>query len=209
MTQALAKTPAKGAAPPAGADRRGDRRYPLMVSGRFYLPDGTEVFCVTHDASMSGYDLRCARRPPVGWKFDLYLHHLGQIKAEVVRPTERGFAVRIIGSVLPRDEFVRKMIWLVKSHAGEVSEARAHDRHVPQDKAVTVRLDDGRYVEGEIVDISRSGAALDIPAQPGIGTLVLCGRTPATVRRHLPNGIGVQFTTLLPAWRDLSASPGL
>ncbi len=208
MRQATVQAPVEPPAP-EGAERRGDRRYPLMVPGRFYLADGSEVWCVTHDASLSGYELRCSRKPPLGWKFELVLHHLGSIRAQVVRHTERGFAVRILSSAMPREAFVRQMIFLVRSHAGEVSEARLYDRHVPQHRAVSVRLDDGRWVEGEIIDVSRSGAALDIPAQPAIGTMLMVGRTPATVVRHVQNGIGVRFTTLLPIWRDLAVNPGL
>ena len=50
-----------------------------------------------------------------------------------------------------------------------------------------------------LIDISMSGAALNVDCEPPIGARVLVGATPAEVVRHVNCGIAVEFLSPLPA----------
>lgn len=192
-----------------GAERRAAARYKLIVSGLFVMPDGTEVRCVTEDASVGGFGIRSAKRPHLGAVIEIEFHFLGVVRAEVVRHTERGFGVRVLRTAMGARSFGKMMVWLVTAHNGGVREARAHARYVPRERDVVVSLPDGRNVQADILDVSRSGVAISTDVRPPLGTLLHVGKTRARVVRHLEDGIGLAFQVALPESRDLGGSPGL
>jgi hypothetical protein len=64
---------------------------------------------------------------------------------------------------------------------------------VPDIRHSTVVLDDGRRYNCKIIDISLSGAAVELAVRPALGTPVTLGRMRARVIRHFPEGVGVEF----------------
>jgi hypothetical protein len=71
-------------------------------------------------------------------------------------------------------------------------EDRRHERLVPRSARTTLKFANGELSAG-VIDISMSGAALAIDAQPAIGANVLVGATPAGVVRIIDEGIAVEF----------------
>lgn len=67
---------------------------------------------------------------------------------------------------------------------------------MPDNRHSSIVLDDGRRYDCKIIDISLSGAAIEIAVRPAMGTPVTLGRMRARVIRHFENGIGVEFTSV-------------
>ena len=77
----------------------------------------------------------------------------------------------------------------------DLPEDRRHERVVPDNRHSTVVLDDGRRYNCKIIDISLSGAAIELAVRPAMGTPVTLGRMRARVVRHLQDGVAVEFTS--------------
>ncbi|VAW21439.1 hypothetical protein MNBD_ALPHA11-419, partial [hydrothermal vent metagenome] len=76
-----------------------------------------------------------------------------------------------------------------------LSEDRRHGRVVPDIRHSQLVLDDGRKYNCKIVDISLSGAAIDMEVRPAVGTPVTLGRMRGQIVRHFEYGIGVEFVS--------------
>ena len=57
-------------------------------------------------------------------------------------------------------------------------------------------LDDGRRYPCRIMDLSLSGAAIDIDIRPAIGTAVRLGNMRGRVVRHFLEGVAIEFLSL-------------
>ncbi len=70
---------------------------------------------------------------------------------------------------------------------------RAHPRFVPLNPNAILTLPGGKREPARIIDLSATGAALEVDARPAIGSVVAVGSLPARVIRQLPNGFAVAF----------------
>ena len=75
------------------------------------------------------------------------------------------------------------------------SAAEPHERVVPDNRHSTVVLDEGRRYNCKIIDISISGAAIELAVRPAMGTPVTLGRMRARVVRHFQDGVAVEFAS--------------
>ena len=57
-------------------------------------------------------------------------------------------------------------------------------------------LDDGRQYRCRIIDLSVSGAAIEINVRPAIGTQVTLGNMRGQVVRHFEDGIAIEFAVV-------------
>jgi hypothetical protein len=73
-------------------------------------------------------------------------------------------------------------------------EDRRHERLAPKATRSFLIMPDGREIPCRVVDVSLSGAAVNIEEKPPLGTAVTLGRTAAKVVRHLEMGVAVEFT---------------
>ena len=85
----------------------------------------------------------------------------------------------------------------VNRQALGLPEDRRHERIAPHYSRTTLKTSDGREYAAKLIDISISGAAMNVEASPPIGAPVTVGQTPAQVVRHFVGGIAVEFTRLL------------
>ena len=58
------------------------------------------------------------------------------------------------------------------------------------------RMTDGRQYECRIVDLSLSGAAIEIDVKPALGSQVTLGTMRGQVVRHFDDGVAVEFAVL-------------
>jgi hypothetical protein len=77
-------------------------------------------------------------------------------------------------------------------------EDRRHERIEPRNGSVTLTMASGRQHLARIIDISRSGVALTVDAEPPIGAPITVGARPAQVVRLFQGGIAVEFNRLIP-----------
>lgn len=191
------------AAPASGSeasDMRRHQRVRVALLGRYMLADRREYPCQTVDMSPGGVRLTCAVVGAVGERVVLYLEHIGRIEGAIVRQTGDGFAVQLSATPRKRDKIASQLTWLANRELLGLPEGRTHERLVPDQTAVTLRLERGREIKARIIDISLSGVAISCPATPPMDTIITVGNTPGRLVRYFEGGFGVQF--LLPVSPD-------
>ncbi|MGH1570832.1 PilZ domain-containing protein [Methylobacterium sp. P31] len=182
------------------ADDRRHQRVRVAVLGRYMLSDRREYPCQTLDMSPGGVRLTCAVQGEVGERVVLYLEHIGRIEGVIARLCKGGFAVQLNATPRKRDKLASQLTWLANREILGLPEGRSHERLVPTQTAVVLRLDGGREIRARVIDISMSGVAISCPAALPLGCAVTVGSTPGRLVRYFEGGFGVQF--LLPLSPD-------
>ena len=85
---------------------------------------------------------------------------------------------------------------LANRHELNLAEDRRHERIVPRQRATEVRLEDGRFYRTRIIDLSLSGAAVEMQVRPAIGTVMWVGNMRGRVVRHFDEGVAIEFATI-------------
>ena len=191
----VAPEPARGA-----ADARRYQRVRVAVLGRYMLADRREYPCQTVDMSPGGVRLTCAVQGQVGERVVLYLEHIGRIEGTIARHCTDGFAVQLTATPRKRDKLASQLTWLANREMLGLPEGRSHERLVPTQTAVLLRVDGGREIPARLIDISMSGVAIACPSVLPLGAAVTVGSTPGRLVRYFEGGFGVQF--LLPLSPD-------
>jgi hypothetical protein len=131
----------------------------------------------------------------VGEKVIAYIDHIGRIEGLILDPVDGGFLMEVVASSRKRDKMAAQLTWLANKDVLNLPEDRRHERVVPDNRHSTVVLDDGRRYNCKIIDISLSGAAIELAVRPAMGTPVTLGRMRARVVRHFQNGVAVEFAS--------------
>ncbi|SDN77442.1 PilZ domain-containing protein [Methylobacterium phyllostachyos] len=191
-----------GVSPPArgATDERRHQRVRVAVLGRYMLADRREYPCQTVDMSPGGVRLSCAVRGEIGERVVLYLEHIGRIEGLIARHCADGFAVQLNATPRKRDKLASQLTWLANREMLGLPEGRSHERLVPTQPGVTLRIDGHQEIKARLIDISMSGAAIACPMTLPLGTAVTVGSTPGRLVRYFEGGFGVQF--LLPLSAD-------
>ncbi len=182
------------------AERRRHQRVFVALLGRYMLADRREYACQTTDMSPGGVALIAPVKGAVGERVILYLEHIGRIEGEITRHLPDGFAMSISATLRKRDKIASQLTWLANRHALGLPEDRRHERVVPRNPMVEMKVESGRILTARLIDVSISGAAISIADPLPIGASVTLGRTPAKVVRHFQGGMAVEF--LLPISPD-------
>ena len=171
------------------------QRVLVSVLGRYMLADRREFPCQVLE--MSPGDAKVVAPVPgtVGERVIAYLDHIGRIEGSITSLIEGGFAMEVSASGRKRDKMAAQLTWLANKDLLNLPEDRRHDRVVPDNRHSTVVLDDGRRYNCKIIDISLSGAAIELAVRPAMGTPITLGRMRARVIRHFPDGVAVEFAS--------------
>lgn len=188
--------PAANRAAPARMERRDFQRVRVKVYGRYMLEDRSEYPCQVIDMSPGDVALRSSKRGALGEKVIVYLDQIGRLEGVVTRSLEDGFAMTIIASERKRDKLAAQLTWLANKHELDLPEDRRHERVSPRNPITTLDLGDGRQYRCRIVDLSLSGAAIEIEVKPAIGLPVTLGTMRGRVVRHFEDGIAIEFAAL-------------
>lgn len=171
------------------------QRVRISVLGRYMLEDRREFPCQVLEMS-PGDALVIAPVPgQVGEKVIVYLDLIGRIEGTIVEGVDGGFMMEVSASARKRDKMAAQLTWLANKDILDLPEDRRHERVVPDNRHSTVVLDDGRRYNCKIIDISLSGAAIELAVRPAMGTPVTLGRMRARVVRHFQDGVAVEFTS--------------
>jgi hypothetical protein len=182
------------------ADKRRHARVAVALLGRYMLPDRQEYPCQTVDMSPGGALLVAPVLGKLGDRVVVYLEHLGRVEGEITRLVDRGFAISIAATPRKRDKLASQLTWLANRHALGLPEDRRHERIVPRNPLVEMKVENGRTSTVRLIDVSLSGAGVAIDPPPPLGTAIALGRTPCKVVRHFQGGMAVEF--LLPMSPD-------
>jgi hypothetical protein len=171
------------------------QRVKVSVLGRYMLVDRREFPCQVLE--MSPGDAMVVAPVPgiIGERVIAYLDHLGRVEGTITTLSDGGFEMEIIASGRKRDKMAAQLTWLANKDILNLPEDRRHERVVPDNRHSTVVLDDGRRYNCKIIDISLSGAAIELAVRPAMGTPVTLGRMRARVVRHFQDGVAVEFAS--------------
>lgn len=190
---APARTPAASAIPKGRFNR-----VSITIPGRLMLADHSEHDCVIEMMSPGDAVISCSARPAEGERIVAYIDHIGRIEGHVEVPGVRTFTLSINASTRKRDKLAAQLTWLANKHELGLPEDRRHDRFSPNNPNTEIRLDDGRRYPCRIIDLSMSGAAIEIDVRPAFGTMVILGNMRGRVVRHFQEGIAMEFLAVQP-----------
>jgi len=171
------------------------QRVKISVLGRYMLQDRREFPCQILEMSPGEAAVIAPVAGQVGEKVIVYLDHIGRIEGSLVEPMDGGFVMDVVASPRKRDKMAAQLTWLANKDILDLPEDRRHERVVPDNRHSTCVLDDGRRYNCKIIDISLSGAAIELAVRPAMGTPVTLGRMRAKVVRHFQDGVAVEFVS--------------
>ena len=171
------------------------QRVRVSVLGRYMLADRREFPCQVLEMSPGDAMVVAPVPGTVGERVIAYLDHLGRIEGSITDLVDGGFLMEVSAWGRKRDKLAAQLTWLANQELLNLPEDRRHERVVPDNRHSTVVLDDGRRYNCKIIDISLSGAAIELGVRPAMGTPITLGRMRARVVRHFPDGVAVEFTS--------------
>ena len=184
--------------PSAGEVKLADQRFQrvrVSILGRYMLADRREFPCQVLSMSPGDALVIAPVAGIVGERIIAYLDHIGRIEGTILHQVDGGFVMDIAASPRKRDKMAAQLTWLANKDLLNLPEDRRHERVVPDIRHSTVVLDDGRRYNCKIIDISLSGAAIELDVRPAMGTPITLGRMRARVVRHFQNGVAVEFAS--------------
>jgi hypothetical protein len=171
------------------------QRVKISVLGRYMLANRSEFPCQVLEMSPGDAVVIAPVAGNPGEKVIAYLDHLGRVEGTILESIDGGFTMDIAASPRKRDKMAAQLTWLANKDVLNLPEDRRHERVVPDNRHSTVVLDDGRRYNCKIIDISLSGAAIELAVRPAMGTPVTLGRMRARVVRHFQDGVAVEFAS--------------
>jgi hypothetical protein len=169
------------------------QRVKVSILGRYMLADRREFPCQVLEMSPGDAVVIAPVAGVEGERIIAYLDHLGRIEGTILKQVDGGFLMDIAATVRKRDKLAAQLTWLGNKDLLNLPEDRRHERVVPDIRHSNVVLDDGRRYNCKIIDISLSGAAIELDVRPAMGTPITLGRMRARVVRHFQNGVAVEF----------------
>jgi hypothetical protein len=171
------------------------QRVKVSLLGRYMLTDRREFPCQVLEMSPGDAVVIAPVSGMAGERVIAYLDHLGRIEGDITEVIDGGFQMDVVATSRKRDKMAAQLTWLANKDLLNLPEDRRHERVVPDNRHSTVVLDDGRRYNCKIIDISLSGAAIELAVRPAMGTPVTLGRMRARVVRHFADGVAVEFVS--------------
>jgi hypothetical protein len=170
----------------------------LLATGRVSVDQRPEKPCAAHILGLDAILIRSKAESQIDEPVLCRLDSIGLLSGRISGLTQTGFTIALDICAARRSRIAVRIAWLVeRRRAG--GDQRATPRIVPHHRAVTIRLPDGRCVQGEIENLSKTGAKISLLDEtadldpPSPSTLVLVGKRYAVVTRTDTNAIAVQF----------------
>jgi hypothetical protein len=174
-------------------DRRRHKRVAVTLLGRFMRESKHEYPCKLVDISVGGARIMSPVVLEIGERVVAYFDHVGGLQGHVVRTFDGGFAVQFAATAHKREKLAAELTWLLNRAEFGGIELRRHERVEPNNKSTSLTLAEGITVACQLIDVSVSGASIETPARPEVGSEVIVGKLRAEVVRHHERGVGVRF----------------
>lgn len=182
---------AQSSGPENDADRRKHHRVDLPLKARFLTDTGDERTGVVLNISAGGAMLRAKYPPAFGQNVVLYIDQVGRMEGKVVRSGNNCFAVTYHKRRAKAVKIADQLTTAINQRRRGTD--RRMSPRVNQETTATVYLEDGREFKCAILDISLTGASIEISPRPPLGMHLILGRMTAKVVRRHEKGVGVVF----------------
>ncbi|PRD41988.1 pilus assembly protein PilZ [Phyllobacterium phragmitis] len=181
-----------------GSDIPHDNFHSVKVNlhGRYMLENRSEHICIVLEMSPGSALLRGKGNGRIGERIIAYIDHVGRIEGAVLRQTPDGFSMSLTASERKKDKLAAQLTWLANKHELDLPEDRRHERITPRNPNNILVISDGRQYRCRIIDLSLSGAAVEIDVRPALHTSVTLGTMRGTVVRHFDDGIAIEFANV-------------
>ncbi|MGV3553040.1 PilZ domain-containing protein [Rhizobium sp.] len=174
------------------------QRVTVNLNGRLMVTSNQiEYDCKATDMSSADVAFQCTAFPPLGERIVAYVDHIGRLECTVVRHVDHGFVCKLHVTDRKREKLEAQLTWLANKHKFNLPEDRRHERIAPRNARSEISLDDGRAYPCRILDLSMSGAAIEIDVRPALGTSVRLGNMRGRVVRHFQEGVAIEFANVL------------
>ncbi|MBX9740039.1 MAG: PilZ domain-containing protein [Beijerinckiaceae bacterium] len=180
------------------ADGRRHTRVVAILSGRGMLADGTEFDCKTENLSAGGMSILAPVRPAIGQRVVVYLELIGGLEGQVERLTQTGFAMTFHATARKRDKIADQLTWLINRHLLGEEGTRQGERIKPRHVDYRLQVGNRAECDARVIDVSRTGVAVEAPMEPPIGARVTIGSTRGKVARTFPQGFAIEFARPIP-----------
>ena len=169
------------------------------ITGRILLASGEELSCTALMRSPLRGELRVQAKATPGEVVVCALDNVGILVGKVIAASNSSFSVTFIVKESRREKITARLKWH-EARCTLTSRLQRAPRIVPLHRAVEVRWSERIVLGGTILNISLSGAAIDLNGAepPFIGARIRIGRRFATVLRLIETGIAVQFLEPFP-----------
>ena len=168
-------------------------RVDLTLFGRFMLENRQEYPCQILNMSPGSAAMIAPVSGNIGERVIAYVDHVGRLEGKILRLFDGGFAMSVNATERKRDKLAAKLTWLANRHELNLPEDRRHERVAPRNPAGILKLEDGRVYQARIIDLSLSGAAIELHVKPAIGTVLWLGKMRGRVVRHFDEGVAIEF----------------
>lgn len=179
------------------ADSRAFQRVVVNLQGRLMLSDSSEFDCRAIDMSPGDAQLLCTAMPQIGERIIAYIDHIGRLEGIVLKLVDHGFIISLQATERKREKLAAQLTWLANKQSLGLPEDRRHERIAPRTTRSELGLEDGRVYPCRIIDLSMSGAAVEIDVRPAMGTPVRLGNMRGRVVRHFQEGVAIEFASQL------------
>ncbi|MFK0382406.1 PilZ domain-containing protein [Rhizobium sp. RM] len=166
----------------------------IGFSGRLMLPDHQEYDCTATEMTAEKAQFTCSAMARNGDRVIAYLQHIGRIEGTIVTVTTAGFIIAINAPERKREKLAAQLAWIAKRQMLGLPEDRRHDRLTPRNAKAQLMLEDGALVPCRLIDLSLSGAAVEIDDRPDLGSRVQLGKhMTGKIVRHFMEGVAIEF----------------
>ncbi|MDK1376735.1 MULTISPECIES: PilZ domain-containing protein [unclassified Sinorhizobium] len=170
------------------------QRVSVNLSGRLMLANRDEFDCTAVDMSPGDVLLSSPARPRAGERIIAYIEHVGRLEGTVSRLADHAFVIQLNATERKREKLAAQLTWIANKHELGLPEDRRHDRLLPRRALTELTFGTGEKYACRIIDLSLSGAAIDIETRPAIGTPVKLGNMKGRIVRHFQEGVAVEFS---------------
>lgn len=171
-------------------------RVKVELYGRFMLEDRTEHVGQISEMSPGDALFTTEVVASTGERVIAYVDHIGRIEGTVERLVSNGFYLSLVASERKKNKIAAQLTWLANKHELDMPEDRRHQRIAPRNPIAKLGMADGREYPCRIVDLSISGAAVEIRMRPALHSQVVLGSMRGRVVRHFEEGIAIEFATV-------------
>ncbi|OJF89693.1 PilZ domain-containing protein [Pararhizobium antarcticum] len=169
------------------------QRVSVNLTGRLMLANHDEYDCTAVDMSPGDVVFTCDARPRAGERIIAYVDHVGRLEGNVSKLADNVFVIQINATDRKREKLAAQLTWIANKHELGLPEDRRHDRLAPRKIRTEITLDDGSKYTCRLIDLSLSGAAVDIETRPAMGAAILLGSMKGRVVRHFQEGVAIEF----------------
>jgi hypothetical protein len=168
----------------------------VQLYGRFMLEDRTEHVCQIDEMSPGDVIITTDVMANNGERVVAYIDHIGRVEGTIERMVNGGFQVSLTASDRKKNKIAAQLTWLANKHELDMPEDRRHQRVAPRNPITTLSMADGRQYPCRILDLSISGAAVELRMRPALNSQVVLGSMRGRVVRHFEEGIAIEFATV-------------